>query len=225
LVVCGPSETGKSFLLEALGAAAVEAGMHVAWFTLESLSGIVRRHRVDDTITKVVARIVRADLIAVDDIGLLPVAGDAAEGLFRVVDAAYERRSVAISSNLHPAGFDELMPKTLATATVDRLLHDALPHRRRQRASYPSHRRRRRHPTHQSVADAEHRRERARCDRQVATSRPTMTRYQDTGALASRPLRPAGWRASAQLVSFAAIGDGGGRRAPLARASGGTAYR
>jgi transposase len=35
------------------------------------------------------------------------------------------KRSVAISSNLHPAGFDELMPKTLATATVDRLLHHA----------------------------------------------------------------------------------------------------
>ena len=41
------------------------------------------------------------------------------------VDAAYEKRSIAISSNLHPAGFDELMPKTLATATVDRLLHHA----------------------------------------------------------------------------------------------------
>ena len=40
-------------------------------------------------------------------------------------DAAYEKRSVAISSNLHPSGFDELMPKTLATATVDRLLHHA----------------------------------------------------------------------------------------------------
>ena len=61
----------------------------------------------------------------VDDIGLLPVSVDAAEGLYRRVDAAYEKRSVAISSNLHPSGFDELMPKTLATATVDRLLHHA----------------------------------------------------------------------------------------------------
>ncbi|MEU2831938.1 ATP-binding protein, partial [Streptomyces lavendulae] len=26
---------------------------------------------------------------------------------------------------LHPSGFDEIMPKTLATATVDRLLHHA----------------------------------------------------------------------------------------------------
>ena len=63
--------------------------------------------------------------MVVDDIGLLPVAADAAEGLYRLVDAAYEKRSVAISSNLHPSGFDELMPKTLATATVDRLLHHA----------------------------------------------------------------------------------------------------
>ena len=30
-----------------------------------------------------------------------------------------------MSSNLHPAGFDTIMPKTLATAAVDRLLHHA----------------------------------------------------------------------------------------------------
>ncbi|MGI8823524.1 MAG: ATP-binding protein, partial [Acidimicrobiia bacterium] len=39
--------------------------------------------------------------------------------------AAYEKRSVAVSSNLHPSGFDEIMPKTLASATVDRLIHNA----------------------------------------------------------------------------------------------------
>jgi DNA replication protein DnaC len=98
LVVCGPSGTGKTFLLEALGQQAV---------------------------SKAISRVLRADLVVVDDIGLLPVAQDAAEGLYRLVDAAYEKRSVAVSSNLHPAAFDELMPETLATATVDRLLHHA----------------------------------------------------------------------------------------------------
>jgi DNA replication protein DnaC len=125
LVVCGPSGTGKTFLLEALGQQAVEAGHHVAWFSLEQLGALVRRHRADDTVTKAIGRILRADLVAIDDIGLLPVGADAAEGLYRLVDAAYEKRSIALSSNLHPAGFDELMPKTLATATVDRLLHHA----------------------------------------------------------------------------------------------------
>jgi hypothetical protein len=32
-----------------------------------------------------------------------PVSPDAAEALFRVVDAAYEKRSLAISSNIHPS--------------------------------------------------------------------------------------------------------------------------
>ena len=63
--------------------------------------------------------------MVIDDIGLLAVAADAAEGLYRLVDAAYEKRALALSSNLHPSGFDELMPKTLATATVDRLMHHA----------------------------------------------------------------------------------------------------
>ena len=53
------------------------------------------------------------------------MSADAAEALFRAIDATYEKRSIAISSNIHPSGFDELMPKTLATATVDRLLHHA----------------------------------------------------------------------------------------------------
>jgi DNA replication protein DnaC len=125
LVVCGPSGTGKTFLLEALGQHAVATGRRVAWFTLEALGVLVRRHRADDTVTRAISRLLRADLVVVDDIGLLPVSPDAAEGLYRLVDAAYERRSVAVSSNLHPAAFDELMPKTLATATVDRLLHHA----------------------------------------------------------------------------------------------------
>jgi DNA replication protein DnaC len=79
----------------------------------------------DDSINKAISKLIRSDLILVDVVGLLPVSADAADALFRVVDAAYEKRSIAISSNIHPSGFDELMPKTLATATVDRLLHPA----------------------------------------------------------------------------------------------------
>ncbi len=125
LVVCGPSGTGKTMFLEALGQAAVDAGRRVVWFSLESLGVLVRRHRADDSVTKAIARILRAELVLIDDIGLLPVSTDAAEGLYRLIDAAYERRSVAVSSNLHPSGFDEIMPKTIATATVDRLMHHA----------------------------------------------------------------------------------------------------
>ncbi len=123
--LCGPSGAGKSHLVEALGHLAIDQGKTVAWHTLESLTALVRRHRADDTVSKAIGRLIRADLIVIDDVGMLPVSLEAAEALFRVVDAAYERRSLAIAGNLHPSGFDELMPKTLAAATVDRLLHHA----------------------------------------------------------------------------------------------------
>jgi DNA replication protein DnaC len=125
LVVCGPSGTGKSHFCEALGHAAVAAGHNVAWFSIEDLGVLVRRHRVDDSVAKAFTPILRAQLVIVDDIGLLPVSPDAAEGLYRLVDAAYEQRSIAISSNLHPSGFDELMDATIASALVDRLMHHA----------------------------------------------------------------------------------------------------
>jgi DNA replication protein DnaC len=125
LCICGPSGTGKSHFCEALGRRAIDQGMTVAWFSIEDLGALVRRHRADDSVAKAITRIMRADLVTVDDIGLLPISPDAAEGFYRLVDAAYERRALAVSSNLHPSGLDELMPKTLATATVDRLLHHA----------------------------------------------------------------------------------------------------
>lgn len=125
LAIAGPSGTGKSHWLEALGHKAVEEGLSVAWFSVEDLGALVRRHRVDDSVSKAFGALASVSLTVVDDIGLLPVSADAAEGLYRLVDAAYEKRSVAISSNLHPSGLDQLMDKTIASALVDRLLHHA----------------------------------------------------------------------------------------------------
>ena len=125
LCVCGPSGTGKSHFAEALGHLAIERGKTVAWHTLESLETLLRGHRADGSVAKAIGKLIRTDLIVIDDVGMVPVSEEAAEALFRVVDAAYEKRSLAITSNLHPSGFDELMPRTLAAATVDRLLHHA----------------------------------------------------------------------------------------------------
>jgi len=125
LAVAGPSGTGKSHFVEALAHAAIETDLRVAWFTLESLTATVGKAKVDGTVARAVSRICGCDLIVVDDIGMLPAGQDAAEAFYRVIDAAYERRSIAVTSNIHPSGFDSIMPKTLATATVDRLLHHA----------------------------------------------------------------------------------------------------
>src|SRR5688500_13710307 len=125
LVVSGPSGTGKSHFTEGLAAAAIEADMRVAWFTLETLTQTINRAKADGSVARAVTRICSVDLVVVDDIGMLPAGQEAAEAVYRVVDAAYERRSVAVTSHIPPSGMDTLMPKALATATVGRLLHHA----------------------------------------------------------------------------------------------------
>nr|WP_301483779.1 ATP-binding protein [Intrasporangium sp.] len=72
LVVCGPSGTGKTFLLEALGQHAMQQGLKVAWFTLEDLGVLLRgrdRLKADDSVSKAITRVLRAGLVVVDDIG------------------------------------------------------------------------------------------------------------------------------------------------------------
>jgi DNA replication protein DnaC len=103
LAVAGPSGTGKSHFVEALAHTAIEADLRVAWFTLETLAATIGRAKADGSVARTVARICRVDLIVVDDIGMLPVGQDAAEAFYRIVDAAYERRSLAVTSNIHPS--------------------------------------------------------------------------------------------------------------------------
>jgi hypothetical protein len=38
----------------------------VSWFSLEALGALMRRHRADDTTTRAIRRIMRAELIVID---------------------------------------------------------------------------------------------------------------------------------------------------------------
>jgi hypothetical protein len=53
----------------------------LARFTLESLTGTVARSRIDSSTGKVVERIVRSELVVVDDIGAAARRCDEAEAL------------------------------------------------------------------------------------------------------------------------------------------------
>jgi len=68
LCVCGPSGTGKSHFVEALGHLAIDNGKTVAWHTVESLEALLRGHRADGSVAKAIGKLIRTGLIVIDDV-------------------------------------------------------------------------------------------------------------------------------------------------------------
>lgn len=126
LVLVGPAGTGKSHLLVALGHAAVEAGLRVRYFSAIELVESLYRGLADNSVGKILDGLVRADLIICDELGFAPLDVTGGQLFFRVVAAAYERRSLAIASHWPFEEWGRFFPETVTTTSLlDRILHHA----------------------------------------------------------------------------------------------------
>ena len=120
----GPAGTGKSHLLLALGVAAVEAGHRVRYFTAAELVETLYRGLADNSVGRVIDTVLRHDLIVIDELGFAPLDDTGAQLLFRLVAAAYERRSLGIGSHWPFESWGRFLPEhTTAVSMLDRLLH------------------------------------------------------------------------------------------------------
>ncbi len=126
LVLVGPAGTGKSHLLVALGHAAVEAGLRVRYFSAIELVETLYRGLADNSVSKILDGLVRADLLICDELGFAPLDVTGGQLFFRVVAAAYERRSLAIASHWPFEDWGRFFPETVTTTSLlDRILHHA----------------------------------------------------------------------------------------------------
>jgi DNA replication protein DnaC len=126
LCLVGPAGTGKSHLLVALGAAAVQAGHRVRYFTAAELAETLYRGLADNSVGKIIDTLLRNDLIIIDEVGFAPLDDTGAQLLFRVIAAAYERRSLGIASHWPFDQWGRFLPEhTTAVSLLDRLLHHA----------------------------------------------------------------------------------------------------
>ena len=75
---------------------------------------------------RVGAWLLRNDLIIIDEVGFAPLDDTGAQLLFRLVAAAYERRSLGIASHWPFDQWGRFLPEhTTAISLLDRLLHHA----------------------------------------------------------------------------------------------------
>lgn len=126
LCLVGPAGTGKTHYLIALGRAAVEAGYRVRYHTAVDLVETLWRAIADNTVGKTIEQICRNDLIVIDEVGFAPLDHTGCQLLFRLVSAAYEKRSLAVGSHSPFEDWGRFLPdQPTAVSLLDRLCHHA----------------------------------------------------------------------------------------------------
>ena len=124
LLVCGPTGTGKSHLVNALAFEALKRDYSVLFRPLPRLLADLHAARADGSFQRRFARLCAVDLLVLDDFGLRPLSMQAVEDLYEIIRERYERKSLAITSNRAFEEWPEVFGDgLLASAALDRLTH------------------------------------------------------------------------------------------------------
>lgn len=123
LILMGPSGTGKSFIASGLVSDAVDKGYRAYFVTMEDLVNILRTKDMVAVSLSAYNRLLKANLIAIDDIMMFPVRKAEATAFFNLINHLHEQCSVIITTNKSPQQWVEALDdEVLVTALLDRLL-------------------------------------------------------------------------------------------------------
>ena len=124
-VFLGPTGTGKSHLLTALGYTACERGYSLRYTRVVDMLNHLTTAQINGSLGKALRVYVRPTLLLLDELGYLPIDKRGADLLFQVVAARYESGSIVLTTNRPFREWGALfdVDNTLATALIDRLMH------------------------------------------------------------------------------------------------------
>ena len=122
VVLIGECGTGKSHLATGLCLAACRQKRRVRFVTAAALVNELVEAKQNNQVRRMMARWQKFDLIAIDEVGYVPLADVGAEFLFQVISERAERAAIIITTNLPFSEWTTVFPNPrLCKALLDRI--------------------------------------------------------------------------------------------------------
>jgi DNA replication protein DnaC len=122
VIFIGDCGTGKTHLLSGLCVAACRQKRRVRFTTAASLVNELAEAKHQLQLRRVLGRWSRYELIAVDEVGYVPMADVGAEFMFQVIAERAEKAAVIVTTNLPFSEWTQVIPNArLCKALIDRI--------------------------------------------------------------------------------------------------------
>lgn len=126
LVLTGPTGTGKSFLACAFAERACRRGFTAVYVRTPRIVHELAIARGDGSYERLLTKLLKADLLAIDDWLIAPLRDVERRDLLEVLEDRCERASTLVATQLPVSAWHEAIGEpTLADGICDRLLHRA----------------------------------------------------------------------------------------------------
>ena len=115
---------GKTHLAVGLARASAHAGYRTYFTTAADLAARCHRAAIEGRWATTMRFYAGPTLLAIDELGYLPLPAEAASALFQVINQRYLKTSIVITTNRPVGAWGEILgDTTVAAAMLDRLLH------------------------------------------------------------------------------------------------------
>lgn len=126
IVITGMTGTGKTYVACALAQQACRKGFRTMYRRATRLNDELTLARADGSYAVLLARFARADVLVIDDWGLVPPKDQERRDLLEIIEDRCGNRATIVTSQLPPAKWhDHIGDPTVADAFCDRILHKA----------------------------------------------------------------------------------------------------